>query len=832
MSEHLYTLAEIADALAPLYAAHKLRDALAATPGDGEKLVRGKPARAWKVASLPASIRAELESRRQTHRCRTLEDWLDDPRKPWQPPIEMARLSERCAADATRLQRALAKVLNLPAEVSISERARLATGDFKRELGYRVTERHLRRLLTRTIERAAGLNAWHRLELYLPDSLQPKRAGNGPSIGCESFPELEDAFATVPDRNQSSATETAYCWRAIVDCLSERAASGDHLKNLKRRIAAYVIKTAPFLADSQGAFRRNLNRKLRALEAEGEAALFDKRTENSGHKRRAPEWDQNILLMAKWTRVRGSRESQAWRELWTGRHPHGWQFTQAFRDFYPFDERSAKSQVPAAVRAAISPIMRATDAIHLGPRAAKLAQPSIHRAPDAAAGDFYTADDVTINHYWWEEHEFGEYEFDGMRFNVVRGQWLIFTDERTDNPLGFVLMPNRNYDSRVICNLNTKIFSDERIGLPFRGARYEQAIWKARKIKSQFSWSQIDEGFRRGENGRDGISLTVRHATTPKAKVIERVIGSAQNMMDHLPGFVSRDEKSIRFERVQKFLRSLKLVGQPLKAEVDPREMLLSKPQITDEIEKVMRAFADEPQNGERLAGLSPSEAWTQLSPGKPHQVLPDSLRYLLSTDKSLQTVTSEGIKLKIGNLFNYYVGSELLGKLQGEKVQVYYNDLFPEQVVVIHPGRDPKGLNPFSVPLFRRVPATTASAEDFARAKAQQKAFSAYGKAMYRVIAPATNLTLRNENLGSPELRERGQKINALEREQIELQTRRGRNAGTIKQLAARSGLGIDPTKVRNPQKVNDDLRRALELEEQIRRKEEAGAIGKQANE
>ena len=55
-----------------------------------------------------------------------------------------------------------------------------------------------------------------------------------------------------------------------------------------------------------------------------------------------------------------------------------------------------------------------------------------------------------------------------MRFNVVRGQWLLVCDERTDNPLSFLLMPDRNYNSRVIRTLNTKTFSDERIGLPFK----------------------------------------------------------------------------------------------------------------------------------------------------------------------------------------------------------------------------------------------------------------------------------------------------------------------------------------------------------------------------
>lgn len=107
-------------------------------------------------------------------------------------------------------------------------------------------------------------------------------------------------------------------------------------------------------------------------------------------------------------------------------------------------------------------------------------------------------------------------------------------------------MPSPTYNSAAICTLNARIFLDERVGLPFKGMKYEQGIWKARKIAAQFSWPQISDGF-----GRHGIELNVRHATTPRAKIVERVIGSAQNMMDHLPGYIGRCESKVRYEREQ-----------------------------------------------------------------------------------------------------------------------------------------------------------------------------------------------------------------------------------------------------------------------------------------
>ncbi len=398
-------------------------------------------------------------------------------------------------------------------------------------------------------------------------------------------------------------------------------------KQLKRSLIEYIAQMAPFMGTNRKSVKRNFNRKVAAMfgnEEMGEvgfAAIVDRRTERSGYRREAPDWDNNLQLMAQWTLVRGGRVSQAWRELHTGKADKNKRFTEGFRNYYPFNPRESKSQVPVAVRHAVKVIIEATRARRLGPKAARLAQPSIHRDwSDTCAGDYYTADDITINHYWWDEDEFGEYEYQGMRFNVVRGQWLITCDERTGFPLGFLLMPSWQYNSHVICTLNTKFFSDERIGLPFRGMKYEKGIWKARNIASQFSWAEIDQAFAQwglslaaAQKRREPIEGTSHNG--PRSKVIEGQIGILQKLSDHLPGYVGNDERKIRYEEVQKFLKALKRVGQPLKADVDPREMLLSKEQMADALVKTMQAYADEPQNGERLNGISPAEGWVTTLP-------------------------------------------------------------------------------------------------------------------------------------------------------------------------------------------------------------------------
>jgi hypothetical protein len=244
---------------------------------------------------------------------------------------------------------------------------------------------------------------------------------------------------------------------------------------------------------------------------------------------------------------------------------------------------------------------------------------------------------------------------------------------------------------------------------------------------------------------------------------------------------------------------------------------MLSKEEISDELAKVMRAFADEPQNGERLAGLSPNEAWKQLSPSRPHVLLPDSLRYLLTTNQSEQTVTANGIRLKIGSELHHYFGSARLGELVGEKVRVFYNPDLPQIVSVTHPRTDPKAAQPFSVPLCKRLPANSATADDFAEVAEQRRKFAKYGRDSFRLIAPPSIMTMRDERLGTDELRATGTQIAEIEGGERKLQAARNNSRASIEQLATRQNLAIDPAKVRNPERVVSSLEEAEELERKL---------------
>lgn len=246
----------------------------------------------------------------------------------------------------------------------------------------------------------------------------------------------------------------------------------------------------------------------------------------------------------------------------------------------------------------------------------------------------------------------------------------------------------------------------------------------------------------------------VSAAARREAEQLREALAGSLAMPDGtLPGYIGRCEAKVKHEREQRFLQSLKRTGQPRKSEVDPRKMLLSKEQISDELVRVMRAFAEEPQNGKRLTGLSPAEAWEQLSPAKPHQLLPESLRYLLTTHQSEQTVTKDGVRVKIGGSWNCYVGSERLGKLRGEKVRVFYNPELPEMVSVIHPRTDPKAAQPFCVLSFRvcqrtRPRLTTCAGE---RAPARLSQVRRERLSSHRAAAQSHDAQRRARHAGSP---------------------------------------------------------------------------------
>lgn len=792
----------------------------AVVPASAKKIVSGVSAAAWRFDSLPSPLLVRLAKTAVQHGFSTPLQFLQNALRGKESPLSLVHISDAEIARAQQLQRALARSLQSSSELPIAQLARIAAADYQREFGHLVSDRHLRGLIDRTIKRDRGNGNFDKLNLYVSER-PPKRSTRPSPLGASfGFDELDVIFATLQDRTNPTLSEISYCWREAIKLWSDRLTTGADEIKLKRQLREYLLGAAPFMGRSAEAIKRNLNRKIREAVESGIDRITDGRLQPARIGRKPADFDAMVKLLAReatWNC--GGRESQAYRELHMGTSQSRERFSDDFRAAYPFDCRKAKSRMPNCIRNAVRPMIAAMRDIHHGVRTARLSAPSAHRDWSAVlAGAAYTSDDVTLNHYIVDWHEEGEYEFGGRRFNVVRPQFLPVVDERTGNPLGFSLAPAPTYNSWQIRTLIARICMRPEIGLPLDRFTFEKSIWASRNVRALSEWASIDESF-----GRHGIRLTMRHATTPKAKIIEGVIGTLQNLDEYAAGYCGRSEVSVKYERLQRFKQSLKRYGQPQKAEVDPCEMLMTTEQCAEMLIQVMERFAAEPQNGERLAGLSPAEGWAQLSGGRAHHVLPESLRYLLATAESTQTVTSEGIVLRIGRMKNYYCGSAQLGALIGEKVRVRFNPELPEQVVVSHVASDPMGQRPFAVPLFQRIRAHDATAEEFRRVRADQTRFVSYGRELYRELAPKSNLTISRADLGSLELRSAGDEHNRLERECVDLNDERKAARGTIEQLAARQNLGIDAAKVRRPQRVVKHLQKVEDVKARIRALEAA---------
>lgn len=790
---------------------------------DGSRIVNGISTKAWLFASLPSPVVARLVKRAQQFGFQTPVQLLQNPPAP-SDLFLLGKVADREIEEAQKLSRALRPCLNAAsADASIAELARATLPAYRREFGYVVSDRHLRYLIARVIERDGGERNFERVQLYLRAKSRKPVARSSPLTASFRFNELDAALGTIRDRTRPTLSEISYCWREVIALFGDRIASGVNEIKLKQELRDYFVDSAPFLGPTPAAAKRNLNRKLRqAIDGGGINQLRDGRLQPAKRRRKSgSHLAADLKLLAQHTVFfTGQRLAQAYRELLEGTTHTGERFSEEFRATYPFNVREAKSEVPKFVRQSVRPIVRAMWKHRLGPRAARLAAPSIHRDwREVAAGNSYTSDDVTLNHYVIDWHECGEYEFDGQRFNVVRPQFLPVVDERTGNPLGFSLIPAPTYTSWQIRTLIARICMRPEIGLPFEHFLFELAIWQSRNVEALGSWSAIDESF-----SRCGVNLQVRHATTPKAKVIEQVIGALQNLDEFAPGYVGRGEQRVKHERVQRFLLQLKRFGQPRKPDVDPREMLMTMAECEEMLVGVMERFANEPQNGERLDGLSPAEGWMQLSGDRPHVVLPESLRFLLGTAESIQTVTSEGVMLRIGRSKHYYCGSEKLGALLGDKVRVRFNPELPEQIVVSHLASDPNGLQPFAVPLFEKLPAHGATAEDFARAHEHQNRFTSYGRALFRELAPKANKTWSSiSRLGSPHLHESGDAHNRIERELIERRDGIVQDRRAIRQLADEQRLGIDSSRVRNTKRTRAALQKLPGLQAKILAAEQA---------
>ena len=194
-----------------------------------------------------------------------------------------------------------------------------------------------------------------------------------------------------------------------------------------------------------------------------------------------------------------------------------------------------------------------------------------------------------------------------------------------------------------------------------------------------------------------------------------------QNRIERLPGYAGRNEILDIRERAQRDFRDIDAGRKPI------NEVLLSKAQLTHELGKAIDDHNAEPQEGERLKGMSPAEAWVRLQGDVPRQGFQKEWRYILASDVRKMKVQRNGIKLHYGKRPFVYRDGET-GKRVGEEVLTWFDPMLPETLACT----DLDQKNPFCVERAKPLSAFDATPEELADEMGRIEAHQEYGKTLY----------------------------------------------------------------------------------------------------
>ena len=768
-------------------------------------VVRGQQADAWSINDLPARLVRQLDATAEKRGYSNAERLLADPPQRWEPVdrsgqvVQVGDIAQHHIKNAARLRAALRVTLECRDRLHEPEVRLHALAEFRREFG-QASKRHWQRLLKEVIHRDAGEERFDDICLYVDKVVTRKPEARGKIAVASTAADrtLLDALADVRDLAAPTLDERAVIWTVSGEFIDDAIGHGQTEKRARRRVQELIGHSRVTMARNDGeALAKAIKRKYRAWCEQDRtiAAVEDRRQKKFGRS----GWHRRVDLKstgdfdkitAKSLIECGGRLSDGVRAL-----RESGDLSSAFTAHHTANPRS-RAYVPASVRRAVGPELKRLEPIHRGPRENRLSG-AYHQIDwsKVAAGDFYSADDLTPPVYF--------YDIVDGRVTVMRGQLLAAIDERTTSILGIAMLNSPTYTSADIFNLFTDVFS--KFGLPRMGLIFENGLWRrSRLVKGRRDANpdgNSDLGLRR-------LVGRIVHAKLPRGKNVERVFGLLQDEMERLPGYSSRNERMIRNERFEKLKRDVEA------GRVDPADHLLSYTQIIDVYTRLCEQYNDTPQQGVKLADGTPRQAWEQLQ-STPLTRFDDSSLWLLSVDPQKCTISRRhGIQLtlpKIGRV--RYVGAET-GRRAGEQVLAWVNPRRPDVLCCTTlDKREVFTLERYN-PLEGRVDAANFDAED-----AKIQAHNAHAAERYRTLKN----TLGKHHYGQlfvdrwtrrtgVEMRDQQQKITERQRDEERLHR-------DISKKARRAGLSaiVVPHTRENLESLDDYATARAKLKEKI---------------
>jgi len=657
---------------------------------------------AFSIPSLPSVLRSDLENIARNQGYFEIERLLQIPPPTWEPTVPLSGLPMRDIEIARKLRLAL-----LPTLESIDDRWLTRTefeerglADFMRIHGYVISARHWRRLVHRTVERNCGAKNWNRLEIFLPATKKAHRPRFKKKPTPGNWSTIDFLLSSFEDLTRPNRQELALFWDAVCQALCE-----NNVKMLQ--MVRYLSTRAPFLSPKEESVARQIQRKVAAWEKSGRklAGVIDRRTEASGSrsKPQIPEEFRQWLIAR--TLKCGGRLSQAWREAWQENR-----IPAEMAERYQSNPAS-KSYVPRLIHREIMPDVKRLSDLHIGPAKAALKGPHITRTWEGVpSGVQFQSDDCTLPVYFYQEQTDGG-------FQITRGQFLPWIDTRTDFIVSFQLVAAKSYSSIDIHN--GIVLLHDQYGLP-EELYFERGIWQRSLL---ISGSRGNRPFKEVAFGLTELGIRVIHARRPQAKVVERVLGSLQNQMEGFRGYAGRNERLDCPESTSKAILAVKA------GRAHPAEWFMSFEQWRSNLEEICAAFNAEPQDGKRLRGLSPEEAFLKFSEGPPVR-LTDETRHLLASHRRQVKVGKNGIRIQIGKTAYVYKSAET-GALEGERVLAWFTPQNPDLLSVT----DLDCRHPFTVRRSTDVLAIGADDATIAEALRENAAHSRYARTLYGKI-------------------------------------------------------------------------------------------------
>jgi hypothetical protein len=730
MTSPCYTAAQIAVALGSSRPA--VRRTLARIATQGSQLVRGNETATWSVTSLPPEMLAKLNRRAKAKGFRNADHLLRMPAKRYESPIPVSQLAQPVVQQARKLRGALSAAL--------IERSNGSNGaafdeagvrEYERIMGYRISAKHWRNLMNRTIDRDAGEEHWDRLDLYLDARAHRASAPtSGDDLAGQRDAEkllLGYAFQ-VRDLSAPTSEEKALLWSVSFEQAIALVEEGMPLRAARIVMRQTLWRSGVAMAKNEITLAQLWRQKELAWRAgDGNvAAIKDARSHASGNFR-TPEIPQSDLdqVIAYAVKFNG-RVSQAWRHVLD----HRLLSADVLAHFESY-RHASKSYVPRTIRVAVTHEVRLMRDIHHGPRTAELNGAYITRSwKDVAAGDWYQSDDVTLNVYYYVRNRHGE-------VSLMRGQVLLMIDVRSTCILGFAILDQRNYTAHAIRSLITSVCDEH--GLPRKGFYFERGIWeKSKLLKGSRNVSDDELSWGESEGGLRDLGLKFVHSKLPRSKPVERVIGQIQDLMEGQPGDAGRNEMKDKFERFQEHKRLVESGQEPV------NKYFFSEDEWTSRLTAFCEEYNEARNDGQMTGGSTPARAWKQFQ-ADPLVRLPAEARYLLAHHKRPCTIGLNGISLRFGKETFRYRNAET-GKRRGQRVLAWFNPGLPELLAVTDMNRE----NCFTIERSYDVPAMDAPEELLHREKASAAEHNGYARQRYIVLKRIANLTGRRTLMDS----------------------------------------------------------------------------------